>query len=151
MFVHFLVWIPFCMRLRLIAIPESFSKIIGMFVLTILRWPMNHFSESCFCEMRLRKHPCPIVSYLVLLIMHQVCACLSYMRYICTRRLMGSTDQDDPSFFYYRISWILMERHCFYLFRPLHLVQGLRSLKHWLLQKLSMKIFDQKFKLLIKK
>ena len=28
---------------------------------------------------------------------------------------------------------------------PLHLVQGLRSLQHWLLQKLSMKIFDQKF------
>ena len=72
-------------------------------------------------------------------------------QYLAIRRLMGSTDQDDPSFFYYRISWILMERHCFYLFRPLHLVQGLRSLKHWLLQKLSMKIFDQKFKLLIKK
>ena len=39
----------------------------------------------------------------------------------------------------------------FIFFWPLHLVQGLRSLKHWLLQKLSMKIFDQKFRFLIKK
>ena len=35
--------------------------------------------------------------------------------------------QADPSCFYFRISWILMERHWFYFFRPLHLVQGLRS------------------------
>ena len=33
----------------------------------------------------------------------------------------------------------------------LHFLQGLRSLKHGLLQKLSMKIFDQKFRFLIKK
>ena len=32
-----------------------------------------------------------------------------------------------------------------------YLVQGLRSLKHRLLQKLSMKIFDQKFRFFIKK
>ena len=38
----------------------------------------------------------------------------------------------------------------FNFFCPLHLVQGLRSLQHWLLQKLSMKIFDQKFRYLIK-
>ena len=38
-----------------------------------------------------------------------------------------------------------------FIFCPLHLVQGLRSLQHWLLQKLSMKIFDQKFRFLIKK
>ena len=42
-----------------------------------------------------------------------------------TRRLMGSTNQDDPSCFYFRISWILMERRCFYFFHPLHFVQGL--------------------------
>ena len=34
---------------------------------------------------------------------------------------------------------------------PLHLLQGLRSHKHWLLQNPSMKILDQKFKLIIKK
>ena len=61
------------------------------------------------------------------------------------RRLMGSTDQADPSCFYFRISWILMERLWFYFFCPLHLLQGLRSLKNWLLQKLSINILDQKF------
>ena len=52
--------------------------------------------------------------------------------------LMVSTDQADPSCFYFRISWILMERRWFYFFLLLHLVQGLRSLQHWLLQKLSL-------------
>jgi hypothetical protein len=79
---------------------------------------------------------------------------ISYMiertRYLYIRRLMGSTDQTDPSCFYFRISWILMERHWFYFF-PLHLVQGLRSLEHRLLQKLSVKKFDQKFIFFIKK
>ena len=67
------------------------------------------------------------------------------------RCLMVSTDQADPICFYFRISWILMERHWSYFFRPLHLVQGLRSLEHGLLQKLSMKNFDQKFRFFIKK
>ena len=47
-----------------------------------------------------------------------------------------------------------MERCFFFLlfvFCPLHFVQGLRSLQQWVLQKLSMKTFDQKFKFLIKK
>ena len=66
---------------------------------------------------------------------------------INTRCLMVSTNQADPSCFYFRISWILMERRWFYFFHPLHFLQGLRSLKHWLLQKLSMKIFDQTFRL----
>ena len=57
------------------------------------------------------------------------------------RCLMVSTDQADPIRFYFRISWILMERRWFHFFCPLHLVQGLRSLQHWLLQKLSMKRF----------
>ena len=70
---------------------------------------------------------------------------------IFTRCLMVSTHQADQSCFYFRISWILMERHWFYFFCPLHLVQGLRSLEHRLLQKLSMKNFDQKFRFLIKK
>ena len=39
------------------------------------------------------------------------------------RSLMVSTDQADPSCFYFRISRILMERHWFYFFR-------LRSFKH---------------------
>ena len=36
-------------------------------------------------------------------------------------------------------------------FRPLYLMQGFRSLEHWQLQKLGMKIFDQKFRFHIKK
>ena len=70
---------------------------------------------------------------------------------INTRCIMVSTDQADSRCFYIRISWILMEWYWFYFFHPLHLVQGLRSLKHWLLQKLSMKNVDQKFRFLIKK
>ena len=65
--------------------------------------------------------------------------------------LWGQPIQLIPSFFYFRISWILMEQHCFYFFCPLGFLRGLRSLKHWLLQKLSMKNLDQKFKFLIKK
>ena len=72
-------------------------------------------------------------------------------KYISTRRPVPSTDQAIPSCFYFRISWILMEQCCFYFFCPLGFLQGLRSLKHWLLQKLSMKNLDQKFKFLIKK
>ena len=36
--------------------------------------------------------------------------------YLHTRRLMGSTNQADPSCFYFRFSWILMEWCCFYFF-----------------------------------
>ena len=54
---------------------------------------------------------------------------------VLTRHLMGSTDQADPCCFYFKISWILMERPWFYFFCPLDLLQGLRSLKNWLLQK----------------
>ena len=53
--------------------------------------------------------------------------------------------------FYFRISWIFMERHWFYFFCPRHLVQGFRSLEHRLLQKFSVKNFDQKFRFFIKK
>ena len=42
---------------------------------------------------------------------------------ICIRPLMGSTDQADPSCFYFRISWILMEQRCFYFFCPLRFLQ----------------------------
>ena len=70
---------------------------------------------------------------------------------VCTRCLMVSNNQADPSCFYFRISCILMERRWFYFFRPLHLMQGLRSLEHWLLQKISMTILDQKFRFFIKK
>ena len=51
----------------------------------------------------------------------------SYMNVLTNRCLMGSTDQADPSCFYFRISWILMQQLCFYFFLPLHFVQGLRS------------------------
>ena len=39
-------------------------------------------------------------------------------KYVLSRRLMGSTDQADPSCIYFRISWILMERPWFYFFVP---------------------------------
>ena len=71
---------------------------------------------------------------------------LSYYKPVYIRCLMVSTNQADPGCLYFRISWILMERCWFYFFHPLHFLQGLRSLKHWLLQK-----FDQKFRFLIKK
>ena len=64
---------------------------------------------------------------------------------LCSRCLMVSTNQADPGCFYFRISWILMEQCWFYFFHPLHFLQGLRSLKHWLFQKLSMKIFKKDF------
>ena len=74
-----------------------------------------------------------------------------YVWSLCIRCLMVSTNQADPGCFYCWISWIFMERRWFYFFHHLHFLQGLRSLKHWLLQKLIMKIFDQKFRFLIKK
>ena len=77
-------------------------------------------------------------------------SCWSSIYWILIRYLMVLTDQADSSCFYFRMSWILMERHWFYFFCSLHLMQGLRSLKNWLLQKLSMKTFDQKFRFLIK-
>ena len=70
---------------------------------------------------------------------------------LCSRRPVPSTDQAIPSCFYFRISWILMEQRCFYFFCPLGFLQGLRSLKHWLFKKLSMKNLDQRFKFLNKK
>ena len=76
---------------------------------------------------------------------------VAYCEYIHTRRPVPSTDQANPSCFYFRISWISMEQRCFYFFWPLGFLEGLRSFKHWLLQKLSMKNLDQKFKFLIKK
>ena len=39
---------------------------------------------------------------------------------VIIRTLMGSTDQADPSYFYFRISWILMEWLWFYFFLPVH-------------------------------
>ena len=59
--------------------------------------------------------------------------------------------QADSHCSYFSISWTLMERHWFYFFVPSSLVQGLRSLEHQLLQKLSIKNFDQKFRFFIKK
>ena len=63
--------------------------------------------------------------------------------YIITTRLMRSTGQANPSCFDFIISWKLMERRWFYFFCPLGLLQGLRSLKHWLLQNLSMKFWTK--------
>ena len=64
--------------------------------------------------------------------------------YIYIRRLVGSTDQACSSGFYFRIAWKSTERPCFLQNNSLSFLQGLRSLKNWLLQKLSMKSLDQK-------
>ena len=40
----------------------------------------------------------------------------SYGNGLDTRCLMVSIDQADPSYFYFRISWILMEPHWFHIF-----------------------------------
>ena len=87
-------------------------------------------------------------TYLLLMYVHTTKVWMTYIIYI--RRLVAlSTDQAIPSCFYFRISWILMEQHSFIFFCPLRFVQGLRSLKHWLLQKLIKKNLDQKFKFLV--
>ena len=82
---------------------------------------------------------------------HQMFLGYFWPKYLPTRRPVLSTDQAIPSCFFFRISWILMEQRCFYFFCPLGFLEGLRSLKQWLLQKVSMKNLDQKFKFLIKK
>ena len=61
------------------------------------------------------------------------------------RRLVGSTDQACSSGFYFRIAWKSTERPCFLQNHSLSILHGLRSLKNWLLQKLSMKTMDQKW------
>ena len=68
-----------------------------------------------------------------------------HLHWICIRRLVGSTDQACSSGFYFRIAWKSTERPCFLPNHSLSFLQGLRSLKNWLLQKLSMKSLDQKF------
>jgi len=69
-----------------------------------------------------------------------------YYYILLTRCLIGSTDQTDARCFYIRISWVLMERCCFYFFRPLHFMLGLRSLKHWLLKNWVWKLWNKNLK-----
>ena len=38
------------------------------------------------------------------------------LRLMLIRCLMGSTNQADPSRFYFRMSWIMMEQCCFFIF-----------------------------------
>ena len=75
--------------------------------------------------------------------LHRYLLLKALMYYLSIRRPVPSTNQAIPSCFYIRISWILMEYRCFFFFCPLGFLRGLRSLKHWLLQKLSMKKLDQ--------
>ena len=49
--------------------------------------------------------------------------CLYLCKIVYIRRPVPSTNQAIPSCFYFRISWILMEQHCFYLFCPLGFLQ----------------------------
>ena len=65
--------------------------------------------------------------------------------YVCSRCLVGSTDQACSSGFYLRIAWKSTEQPCFLQNHSLLFLQGLRSLKNWLLRKLSMKVLDQEF------
>ena len=48
---------------------------------------------------------------------------------IIIRPLMGSTDQADPSCFYFRVAWTLIERRWIYNFCLINFLQGLRSRK----------------------
>ena len=38
------------------------------------------------------------------------------VKWVGNRHFMGSTDQADPSCFYFRISWRLIEENCFYCY-----------------------------------
>ena len=67
------------------------------------------------------------------------------------RCLVGSTDQACSSGFYFRIAWKSTEWPCFLQNHSFSFLQGLRSLKNWLLQKLSMKSLEQKFWFLTEK
>ena len=50
---------------------------------------------------------------------------------------------------YFRIAWKSMKQPCFLQNRSLSFLQGLRSLKNWLLQKLNMKSLDQNVSFLV--
>jgi hypothetical protein len=50
-----------------------------------------------------------------------------------SRRLVGSTDQAESSGLYFRIAWKSTERPCFLQNHSLAFLQGLISLKNWLL------------------
>jgi hypothetical protein len=76
--------------------------------------------------------------------------CIKYYT-LFSRCLVGSTDQACSSGFFFRIAWKSMEQSCFLQNHSLSFLQGLRSLKNWLLLKLSMKSLDQKFYFLIEK
>ena len=64
---------------------------------------------------------------------------------LINRRLVWSTDQAYSSGFYFRIPWKSTKQPCFLHNHSLSFLQGIRSFKNWLLQKLSMKSLDQKF------
>jgi hypothetical protein len=53
-----------------------------------------------------------------------VCMYVELSKYIGIRRLMGSTDQADPSSFYFRIDGTAL---FLFIFCPLGFLQGLRS------------------------
>ena len=78
-----------------------------------------------FNQLTTFNEPCLIILQ-VLSICSSICALFIHesereskgSSYVCilqnlhTSRLMGSTNQANPSSFYFRISWIFMERHC---------------------------------------
>ena len=70
---------------------------------------------------------------------------------VMIRHLVGSNDQADSSGFLFRIPWKSMERPSILWNCSLSLLLGLRSLKTWLLKKLSMKVLDQKCWSLVEK
>ena len=57
----------------------------------------------------------------------QRCYIHTKSKYIPSRRPVSSTDQALPSCFYFRISWILMERPWNHFFGSCGFLQGLRS------------------------
>ena len=61
------------------------------------------------------------------------------------RRLMGLTDQACSSGCSFRIAWKSTEQNYFLQNFSFSFLQGLRSLKNWLLQKLSIQSFNKNF------
>ena len=95
-----------------------------------LEWAlMSKVDQSCFIERFIsNKTPPGSIRFATLQILR------NGKKTLFNRRPVGSTDQAYSSCFYFRISWILMEWPWFCFFDSHGFLQGLRNLKHWLLQ-----------------
>ena len=78
------------------------------------RHPEGCFFLSVYCSTGLKWKNRQRINYRIILEKETLDA--RDLKFVYIRRLMVSTDQADPSCFYFRISWILMERRWFYFF-----------------------------------